>query len=105
MANDKCQMIYDQCLSSTNAFPPLAYRMLRVGDAAGIARPGDGLGACVGSVCVSPAPCNDLMYATNCTNCSSLICPWNVGMIGPNPATNFACGFRIDSRMYPSSER
>src|ERR1019366_9154613 len=30
---------------------------------------------------------------------SSVTCPWNVGMIGLNPATTFACGFRIDSRM------
>src|SRR5581483_6361274 len=45
----------------------------------------------------------DLMYAISCSTCSSLICPWNVGMIGEYPATILAPGFRIDSRTYASS--
>ena len=35
---------------------------------------GDGLAAAAGVV-VLPAPCSDLMYATNCINWSSLTCP------------------------------
>ena len=42
---------------------------------------------------------NDLMYATRDNNCSSLTIPWNVGMIGLNPATTLAPGVRMDSRM------
>src|SRR5918993_127931 len=43
---------------------------------------------------------SDLMYSVSASSCSSLTWPWNVGMIGGNPATIFAWGFRIDSRMY-----
>ena len=42
---------------------------------------------------------SDLTYAISCSSCSSVTSPWNVGMIGWKPATIFACGFRIDSRM------
>ena len=46
---------------------------------------------------------SDLTYAISCRSCSSVTSPWKVGMIGWNPATIFACGCRIDSRMYASS--
>jgi len=42
---------------------------------------------------------SDLMYSINCKTPSSVTSPWNVGMIGWNPATTLAFGCRIDSRM------
>src|ERR1044071_6610829 len=46
---------------------------------------------------------SDLMYAPNPSNCSSVNCPWNAGITGPNPVTFFAGGLMLDSRRYPSS--
>ena len=77
------------------------YLMFLVGDADSAGRAaGAGLAAVVGIAPGAPeATCNDLINAISCTNWSSLTCPWKVGMIGPNPATSCACGFRIDVRM------
>src|SRR5438094_3678239 len=34
--------------------------------------------------------CSDLINDMIWINCSGVTCPWNVGMIGPNPDTSFA---------------
>src|SRR5262249_33842500 len=51
-----------------------------------------------GYFCAAGSP-SDLMYAMSCRSCSSVTSPLNVGIRGWNPATTFACGLRIDSRM------
>jgi hypothetical protein len=43
------------------------------------------------------------MYAVRFRICSSVISPWNVGITGWYPATIFAFGCKIDSRIYASS--
>ena len=52
------------------------------------------------TACVLPEPSTgrDFTYESSRMRSSSLTCPWNVGMIGWNPAAIFACGSRIDSR-------
>ena len=52
-------------------------------------------GGCAGAA----GPYSDLTYAMSCSSCSSDTRPWNGGMTGWNPATTFACGLTIDSRM------
>ena len=62
---------------------------------------GDGAAAGAGAAVAGcgPLTCNDFIKAISWISCSGLTCPWNVGMIGPNPVTNLAPGFSIDSRM------
>src|SRR5438445_311159 len=68
---------------------------LTLGFAFGVADAGGGLAVAASGFAVD----SDFTYATTCKSCSSLIWPWNEGIIGPKPVTIFTCGFRIDSRM------
>src|SRR5207249_2322151 len=48
--------------------------------------------------CTCGSACSDLTYSMSSSSCSSDTRPWNVGMIGWNPAAILAAGVRIDSR-------